>query len=236
MMTGSPNHLLTESFRSEVFVPIGGHTGFSGFAELLFQHDDAERFFKSATHGQIHHIFLQAVQNKGRFSKTINIQPAALFDPNFLPLLLRELRRFSKIERQKICIEITEHGGIPENFNKKLLAFLKYIDLKLALDDFDPRNAEELKRLECFGPYMDIIKFPYQVMEALRDPETRTDMSDKIRAACKKYPDRAFVMEGIGENEPEAVKTFLRDLGIDYVQISAHQTRIQSAPVLALVS
>ena len=132
------------------------------------------------------------------------------------------LENHPDIDRRKVCIEITEHGGIPNGFNPKLLQYLKEIGFKLALDDFDPRSQVELKRLALLAPYMDIIKFPFQVMEAFRCKETREEISSLIRSTCFQYPDKVIVMEGVKREEMNFMMSALRDIGIDYVQISKY--------------
>jgi EAL domain-containing protein (putative c-di-GMP-specific phosphodiesterase class I) len=236
--------VLKAKFRSEAFVEIGSHSDFSGFEELLCVHENPESFFTSATNAQIHQIFSEAFDEGVGRSVTINIQPSALFDKDFLQVLSTCLENYPQIDRHRVCIEITEHGGIPENFNPKILQYLKDINLKLALDDFDPRKPDEITRLEMFAPYIDIIKFPYQVMEALRDKNTHEDMSALVRSICLQYPDKVIVMEGVGKDELADVSLHLNSLGINYVQISRYQETFPShpmrtsepAPVLALTN
>jgi EAL domain-containing protein (putative c-di-GMP-specific phosphodiesterase class I) len=213
---------LKAQFRSEAFVQIGGDSTYSDFEELLCVKSNAERFFASASNNEIHQIFSQAFGIGIGRSVTINIQPSALFDMNFLPILMSALENNPDIDRRKVCIEITEHGGIPKNFSPKLLQFLKEMGFKLALDDFDPRSAEELKRLAMLAPYIDIIKFPFQVMEAFRNKETREEISTLIRSTCFQYPDKVIVMEGVKKEEIHLMMSALRDVGIDYVQISKY--------------
>jgi EAL domain-containing protein (putative c-di-GMP-specific phosphodiesterase class I) len=216
------NYGLKAQFRSEAFVQIGGNSAYSGFEELLCIQSNAERFFASASNDKIHQIFSQAFGVGIGRSVTINIQPSALFDMNFLPVLMSALENYPGIDRRKVCIEITEHGGVPKEFNPRLLQFLKEMGFKLALDDFDPRSSEELKRLDILAPYMDIIKFPFQVMEAFRNKEKREEISSLIRSTCFQYPDKVIVMEGVRKEEMHFMMPALKDVGIDYVQISKY--------------
>lgn len=230
-LLAEPDCMLKTQFRSEALIPIGNHSVFSGFSELLCVHPDAEGFFASATNAEIHHVFRDAVQNNG-CPKTINIQPAALFDKNFLPTLLRALEDNPTIDRQKFCIEITEHGGV-SGFDPRILQFLKDMGIRLALDDFDPRKTEEQIRLSAYAPYIDMIKFPYQLMSVLRDgkSENKQDAIRLIYDLCDRFHDKAVVMEGVRGPELPWAKSELASLGVDYVQIYTPKP-----PILALAS
>lgn len=123
-----------------------------------------------------------------------------------------------------ICLEITEHGGgRPDGRNLRNLEKLKNAGYGIAVDDFDPRSASEWDRLAELGPFADIIKLPYQIMETLRHGENQNiaDIVFLIEAVRTTYPDIFLVMEGVRATDAYLIPD-LEKMGIDIYQKSPY--------------
>lgn len=228
-------------FAFEAFVPLGKFKPFP-YAEMLARHPDGRSaghiFDQARQEGCVVETDLAAFQKAiGEHLRTgipasMNLNAETFFTKEFSCKLRKIITRFPGFSPRDICLEITEQGGIPENFNPETLIALKDMGFRLALDDFDPHHQFELDRLTVFAPYVDIIKFPYQVMELVRDgnQQESLNLADTVRLIKDKYPDILFVMEGVRETDHDLLPT-LKQIGIDMIQPSSYVAPPPSVPV-----
>ena len=166
---------------------------------------------------------------------SINLDAETFFDQRLIEKIEQVINNSPQFNPNKIWLEITEHGDVPKNFDGSTLSAIKSLGFKLALDDFHPKESDysEWIRLEMFAPYLDAIKFPFQIMESLRKEinttNTETPTSDLIRHIKKTHPNKILVMEGVQKND-ENLFAALKNLGIDIIQKSEH-TRPPSKPL-----
>jgi EAL domain-containing protein (putative c-di-GMP-specific phosphodiesterase class I) len=182
-------------------------------------------------------IFERAVDDQqltGDFV-SINLNVETIFSRELYDSLMRIVRKYPNFDPSKICLEITEQGGVPHNFNPQTLINLKSMGFKLALDDFDPTKPEEHARLRVFGPYVDIVKFPHEMMGDVRgnNDQSCEKIDQSIQHITTHYPPTITVMEGVreedrkGDEEDEEYPT-LRRFGFHVAQRSRFKS---SSPV-----
>lgn len=226
----------TRLFKEERFVAIGSIRPPHPMpqAEMLFHVDgiNNEEFFalEGKSPEEIRKtnlaVFEKAIEDHLRQGQavSINIHPTAFFSMEFFELLVKLRLSNENLDPKNLWIEITEHGGVPANFDPVYLRIADRLGFKLALDDVDVRNDDDLERLNLFLPHVHAIKFPYTVLQELR--HDNVDLALKIRALTQKNPNKTFVMEGVQEREmtDEPLKK-LTTIGIHYAQISSYQER-----------
>lgn len=211
-------------------------------AEILARHPDGKSaghiFDEARVDGNIISTDLIAlefaVQAHLALNQSVSINLSAeTFFSNLLLQKVKELKAtYPKFNPSSICLEITEQGGIPDTFNERYLMELKNMGFSLALDDFDPTIAFEHKRLAHYGAYVDIVKFPHQVMEIFRsgDVERADKVALQIQAVKTNYPHVTLVMEGVREADLKLIKK-LNDLGIDLIQQTNHGSTEPMRPI-----
>lgn len=233
----APADPIDGTYSTEAFIPIGAQppatSSFFPRRELLFKpkgKKSAEAFFQAAN--QVPETAIQTdlalfdlaidyhMLTINQQPVSINLSPYTFFDDRFLDKLRSILLRHPSFSPANICLEITEHGGIPKNFNPSRLVILKTLGFSLALDDFDPRQPEEWQRLELFAPYLDIVKLPFQMMREVRENDIVAAVRH-IKSLKEQYPKMTVVMEGFRETDMDFLN-ILAEAGIDIIQESSY--------------
>jgi EAL domain-containing protein (putative c-di-GMP-specific phosphodiesterase class I) len=217
-------------FKLEPFRDLRKNIGEDNFprGEILFRHPTipTEDFFAAARKNPDTivptdlEIFEQAIAEHMRLghSVSINLNAETFFDDRLLDTLNTIKHNHPDFRPQDIWLEITEHGGIPKNFDGSRLVILKELGFALALDDFDPTKDDEWERLQIFLPYIDAVKLPYQFMEDIRhnDIMATSRLIQKSQIACL---GKIMIIEGHRGNDHE-YNLFLQSVGIDVIQES----------------
>lgn len=152
---------------------------------------------------------------------SINLNVETIFSRELYESLMRIIIKYPNFDPSKICLEITEQGGVPDNFNSQTLPNLKSMGFKLALDDFDPFKLEEQRRLTMLGDHVNMIKLPHEMMSFLRenDAQSRDHIGNSVRRINTQFPGTVVVMEGVRE-EDESIYPTLIELGFHVGQRS----------------
>jgi len=170
-------------------------------------------------------IFRRALeaQQALNVSASINLNAETIFSSEFLQELDSVYALYPDFDADKVCLEITEQGGIPKNYNPQTLLLLKNYGFRLALDDYNPFIVEEQARLEAFVPYVDYIKFPHEVMAKIRsgDEGCAVIMARVTNEIKRKFPHITLVMEGFRKADSNMRQT-LKEMGMDIVQNSSY--------------
>lgn len=165
-------------------------------------------------------IFERAVAEKHRHAErtSINVNIETINSGHFLPLLDR-----LDMNPDTICIEVTEQGGVPADFDHRKLETLKKMGFGLSLDDVDILDAREWDRMGKLGPFVDTIKFPHQIAAIFRDGDESDieTISTYIRAAKALYPNALQIMEGVRSTDDHLAPAF-HAAGIDIFQHSSY--------------
>ncbi len=208
------------SFEGDSRVPHG---------EMLFKHKTSTEDFFAAVRKNPEDIiptdlkiFEKAIAEHLRLghSVSINLNAETFSDDRLLSTLEKLMNEHPKLDPNKIWLEITEQGGIPENFDGTRLALLKGLGFTLALDDFDPTQEIEWARLDIFSPYLSAIKLPFKIMDEIRSNDilTAERLIQKIQAA---HPEKILVIEGHKGKDSE-FNDFLKKAGVDVIQKSSY--------------
>ena len=155
---------------------------------------------------------------------SINMNAETFFDPRLVPILEDFFVQNPFMRRSDTTLEITEQGGIPKNFNEAQLRTIKAYGFPLALDDFDPTEGREWKRLKAFAPYMNIIKMPYQVIEACRETlstsyrQVMNDVDGIVKGIRSFTQNSRIIAEGYDPHRDARLLAVLKLQGIGSVQ------------------
>jgi EAL domain-containing protein (putative c-di-GMP-specific phosphodiesterase class I) len=156
---------------------------------------------------------------------SINLNAETFFSDRLWAKLDEISLKYPEFNPKNICLEITEQGGIPKNFDPQALLALKARGFSLALDDFDHRDPKEWQRLALFAPYVDIVKCPYQVMETVREASLDSvAFADDVRMIKIRYPHLKLVMEGVRSSDNNLYPT-LEKIGFDIIQPTSYVTQ-----------
>lgn len=222
------------TFRLEEFQCL--HDGINGvsfpYAEMLYRppHKTTADFFAAARTNidtivtTDLDIFEQAIAEHMRLARpvSVNLNAETIFDDRLLDSINRIMKAHPNFRAQDVLLEITEDGGIPDNFDGLRLTHIKDMGFKLALDDFNPTIDEEWGRLNAFLPYVDVVKLPYKVMEDVRDRDIGQGLHfiRKAQAACT---GKILVIEGHRVSDHQ-YDDRLKHVGITFVQKSGYST------------
>jgi EAL domain-containing protein (putative c-di-GMP-specific phosphodiesterase class I) len=150
---------------------------------------------------------------------SINLSAETFCDERFLSTVEDALATCPDLNPYYVCLEITEQGGVPENFNPKAFEKLIKLGFTMALDDYDPRQESEQARLRTFSPFISIIKLPFELMQFARtDLESLAETCRMIGDIKTLYPDIQLVMEGVRKTDNHLLGV-LEAFGVDVVQI-----------------
>jgi EAL domain-containing protein (putative c-di-GMP-specific phosphodiesterase class I) len=208
-----------------------GHKAFLPTGELLFRPEDgtpAESFFKRGLRSTDDIIttdliiFKQAIDAHLQLGEpvSINLSAETFCDERFLSTVEDALATCPDLNPYYVCLEITEQGGVPENFNPKAFEKLIKLGFTMALDDYDPRQESEQARLRTFSPFISIIKLPFELMQFARtDLESLAETCRMIGDIKTLYPDIQLVMEGVRKTDNHLLGV-LEAFGVDVVQIT----------------
>ncbi len=232
--------VLSAIFAGEAFVPLHNKGVMHQkrdqrlpFVELLARHKNGQSaghlFDEAREHNCVVEADLIALENVVKaqldldFPVSINLNVETFFSEELAPKVRELIHKYPKFNPEDFCLEITEQGGIPKNFDANKLLTLKQMGFALALDDFDPRQAIEQFRLTKFAPYVDIVKFPYQVLEMVRDGSLREaeTLANTIKDIKDEFPHITFVMEGVRATDGDLLST-LKQMGIDLIQATSY--------------
>lgn len=156
---------------------------------------------------------------------SINLNAETFFSDRLWAKLDEISLKYPAFNPKNICLEITEQGGIPENFDPQALLALKARGFSLALDDFDHRDPKEWQRLALFAPHVDIVKFPYQVMETVREGSLTDSVTfaEDVKRIKIIHPHLKLVMEGVRSSDSDLYTT-LEKIGFHIVQPTSYVT------------
>lgn len=156
---------------------------------------------------------------------SINLNAETFFSDSLWAKLDEIGLKYPAFNPKNICLEITEQGGIPENFDPQALLALKARGFSLALDDFDHRDPKEWDRLALFAPHVDIVKFPYQVMETVREGSLTDSVTfaEDVKRIKIIHPHLKLVMEGVRSSDNNLYTT-LEKIGFHIVQPTSYVT------------
>jgi len=216
-------------FRTEPFIPVSTRFGQFPECEVLLNHDDCEAFFQNVRHLegtldtdlQLFQKALAHLKKEGVRAFSFNIDLITALHSDFAARACLIAIQEGFIEKSRIVLEITEHTAIPEGADLEVLAEMKKMGFKVALDDFDPFDPDMVERFGRLAPYADIIKFDHSVGERFSQGEAELVLQT-IRHYRAVYPDKVMVIEGVSEQAMANKSSYvyaMRDAGIDVAQI-----------------
>lgn len=210
------------SFKIERFVQFGGK-GMANFpdGELLFVapsgHNSEHLFTAVEEEGLATQIDLGLVPVAARLAQSwvhgcsLNIQAGTAFDPRLIHIL-QELKRASNFRPDKVVLEVTEQGKIPEDADSGILYQILSMGYRIAVDDIEFDQPDNMARVHQIDGAASIHKFSFKSMAAIRNPETRDDMLHSIATLTDQYNATA-VMEGV-QGKDQIHFSVMREAGI----------------------
>lgn len=159
----------------------------------------------------------------------INLNAPTIFSAEFRDALQETRTALVNFNPENVCLELTEHGGVPDSFSEEWLEYLKEIGFSRALDDFYPFEGGETDlsaeryRLEKIGPHVDAVKFPHHLLKkiAANQPADIDNIFREIENVKRFCNDPFIILEGV-KAEHKHLYPVLESLGIHVVQYSGH--------------
>lgn len=244
--------VLSIVFDQEAFVPLVNkstthktHNQKLPFVELLARHENGQSaghlFDEARKYDCVVEADLIAIEKAIQKQMalgcpvSLNLNVETFSSKALISKLDEMAEKYPTFDPRDICLEITEQGGVPENFDLGVLSALKNRGYALALDDFDPRQEKEQLRLEKFAAYVDIVKFPYEVLQivrsgSLKDVET---LGETIKNIKDDHPHITFVMEGVRSSDDDLLP-ILKELGVDLFQATKYKSDVEVTTSRAL--
>ncbi len=211
-------------------------------AELLYKtpSNNTEAFFKAARENPNTivptdlEIFKSAIYKHLdlEYPVSINLNVETYFDDRLIETIKNLKKENPQLDYTQICLEITEQGKIPDIFDDRKLTALIDMGFTLALDDFDPRQKSEWKRLKVLEDFIAIVKFPHEIMTDLRGPQ-KSHTSKTIDEIRIRIPDKILIMEGVRKTDAHHLD-LLKSLGIDIIQESRYTAQGSNPLALAI--